>query len=101
MFSNAINIIKNSEDLPEIPSYIKMNKDVDNPRFISDGMNEFERNVKRVGDFLLSGISLVAFSPLFVICYFLVKEKMVALQSLNKNVLAGLDDLSIFINSGL
>lgn len=51
MFSNAINIIKNSEDLPEIPSYIKMNKDVDNPRFIADGMNEFERNVKRVGDF--------------------------------------------------
>lgn len=75
MFSNAINIIRNSEDLPEIPSYIKMNKDVDNPRFIPDGMNELERNVKRVGDFILSGISLVAFSPLFVICYFLVKRE--------------------------
>ena len=57
MFSNAINIIKNSEDLPEIPSYIKMNKDVDNPRFIADGMNEFERNVKRGGDFLLSELA--------------------------------------------
>ena len=27
-----------------IPPYIKMNKDVNNPRFIPDGMNEFERN---------------------------------------------------------
>ena len=27
------------------PPYIKMNKDVNNPRFIPDGMNEFERNI--------------------------------------------------------
>ena len=62
------------EETSQIPSYIKMNSDVNNPRFIADGMNEFERNIKRIGDFLLSGISLIIFSPLFVICYILVKR---------------------------
>ena len=37
--------------------------------FISDGMNAFERNVKRIGDCLLAFIALVVFSPLFLICY--------------------------------
>ena len=63
------------EETSQIPSYIKMNSDVNNPRFIADGMNEFERNIKRIGDFLLSGISLIIFSPLFVICYILVKRE--------------------------
>ena len=52
-----------------IPSYIKWNDDIDNPRFIPDGMNEIERSVKRAGDFVLSAISLLMFSPLFLICY--------------------------------
>ena len=34
--------------------------------FISDGMNAFERNVKRIGDCLLAFIALVVFSPLFL-----------------------------------
>ena len=63
------------EETSQIPSYIKMNSDVNNPRFIADGMNEFERNIKRIGDFLLSGISLIIFSPLFVICYILVRRE--------------------------
>ena len=63
------------EKTSQIPSFIKMNSDVNNPRFIADGMNEFERNIKRIGDFLLSGISLIIFSPLFVICYILVKRE--------------------------
>ena len=50
----------------DIPSYIKWNDDVDNPRFIPDGMNEIERSIKRAGDFVLSGISLLVFSPLFL-----------------------------------
>ena len=37
--------------------------------FISDGMNAFERNVKRIVDCLLAGIALIIFSPLF---YFFV-----------------------------
>ena len=60
---------------PSIPSYIKMNTDVNNPRFIPDGMNEIERNVKRIGDMLLAGISLIVFSPLFLICYILVRRE--------------------------
>lgn len=55
--------------------YVNLNDDVNNPRFIPDGMNELERNVKRVGDMMLAGFSLIVFSPLFAICYFLVKKE--------------------------
>ena len=65
----------NQKKFGDIPSYIKWNDDVDNPRFIPDGMNEIERNIKRIGDFILSGVSLVAFSPLFLICYIAVKKE--------------------------
>lgn len=41
-------------------------------QFISDGMNAFERNVKRVGDCFLAFIALIVFSPLFLICYVVV-----------------------------
>ena len=56
------------------PKY-KLNQDKDDPRYISDGMNEFERNVKRIGDFFLSGICMIVFSPLFLICYILIKRE--------------------------
>ena len=58
-----------------IPSYIKWNDDTHNPRFIPDGMTEIERSVKRAGDFVLSAISLLMFSPLFLICYIAVKKE--------------------------
>ena len=58
-----------------IPPYIKWNDDVNNKRFIPDGMNEFERNVKRTGDFLLAFIALILFSPLFLYCYIMVKKE--------------------------
>ena len=56
------------------PKY-KSNKDNDNPRFISDGMNEIERNIKRIGDMILAAICLIVFSPLFLICYIAVKQE--------------------------
>ena len=56
------------------PKY-KLNQDKDNPRYISDGMNEFERNIKRIVDFFLAGICLIVFSPLFLICYILIKRE--------------------------
>ena len=59
----------------DIPSYIKFNDDIANPRFIPDGMNEIERNIKRIGDFLLSSVSLLVFSPLFLACYIAVKKE--------------------------
>ena len=59
----------------QIPSYIKWNGDKTNPRFIADGMNEFERNIKRIFDFFIAAACLVAFSPLFLICYIAVKKE--------------------------
>lgn len=43
--------------------------------FIYDGMNEVERNIKRVFDFLVAFVALVVFSPLFIVCYFAVKHE--------------------------
>jgi len=45
---------------------------VDN-EFIPDGMNTFERNVKRICDMFLAAILLVVFSPLFLICFIALK----------------------------
>lgn len=58
-----------------IPFGIEFNNNVVERRFIADGMNVFERNVKRAGDCLLAIICLIVFSPLFVVCYFLVKRE--------------------------
>lgn len=65
----------NNNKEKRIPPYIKWNDDVNNKRFISDGMNEFERNVKRTGDFLLALVALILFSPLFLYCYIMVKKE--------------------------
>ena len=43
--------------------------------YVLDGMNEIERNVKRILDFFAAGISLIVFSPLFLVCYILVKRE--------------------------
>lgn len=54
---------------------IKYNDEVNNPRYIRDGMNEMERNIKRIADFSVALCCLVIFSPLFLICYILVKHE--------------------------
>lgn len=41
--------------------------------FIPDGMNSFERNVKRGVDFLIATSCLVIFSPLMLLSYILIK----------------------------
>lgn len=43
--------------------------------FIPDGMNGFERNTKRIADFLTATVALIVFSPLFLICYIAVKRE--------------------------
>ena len=48
---------------------------MNNPRFIPDGMNEVERVTKRIVDFLVALASIIVFSPLFLICYILVKRE--------------------------
>lgn len=58
-----------------ILSNLKYNDDINNKRFIPDGMNEFERNIKRTVDFCAAAVCLLVFSPLFLICYILVKRE--------------------------
>lgn len=45
-----------------------------NYTYIFDGMNAFEREVKRWFDFLFSFIFLILSSPLFLYCYFRIKK---------------------------
>ena len=42
--------------------------------YIYDGMNAFEKEVKRLLDFLLATVCLIVFSPLFLACYIAVKR---------------------------
>ncbi|MDE5570876.1 MAG: sugar transferase [Prevotella sp.] len=53
----------------------KSNTDINNPRFITDGMNELGRNVKRLIDLFTALICLVVFSPLFLACYIAIKHE--------------------------
>ena len=46
-----------------------------NENFIPDGMNAFERNVKRIGDLVIAVVLMIIFSPLFLICYIAVKRE--------------------------
>ena len=55
-----------------IPKY---NDEKGDTRFIEDGMNEVERNIKRITDFVIAAVSLVVFSPLFLICYIAVRRE--------------------------
>ncbi len=41
--------------------------------YINDGMSSFERNIKRIGDFILAFFCLIVFSPLFLICWLAVR----------------------------
>ena len=43
--------------------------------YVLDGMNELERNTKRFFDFFTAIVSLIIFSPLFLVCYILVKRE--------------------------
>lgn len=43
--------------------------------YIVDGMNEFERNLKRLIDLFTALICLVVFSPLMLVCYIAVKRE--------------------------
>ena len=45
-----------------------------NYSYIYDGMNAFEKEVKRWLDFLLAIVALIIFSPLFLVCYIAVKR---------------------------
>ena len=42
--------------------------------YIYDGMNAFEKEVKRAIDFLTALICIIIFSPLFLACYIAIKR---------------------------
>lgn len=46
-----------------------------NDESIFDGMNVFERNVKRIGDCIIAIVLMILFSPLFLVCYVAVKRE--------------------------
>lgn len=52
-----------------------MEQTINNNQFIGDGMNAFERNVKRSVDCFLALLALIIFSPLFLICYIAVRRE--------------------------
>ena len=43
--------------------------------YVLDGMNELERNTKRIFDFFIALFCLIIFSPLFLVCYLAVKRE--------------------------
>jgi lipopolysaccharide/colanic/teichoic acid biosynthesis glycosyltransferase len=44
-------------------------------KYIPDGMNAFERNVKRIVDCFAAFFALIIFSPIMLICYIAVKRE--------------------------
>jgi len=46
-----------------------------NSDYIYDGMNELERDFKRLVDLVTAAVCLVVFSPLFLICYIAVRRE--------------------------
>ncbi len=46
-----------------------------NYTYIYDGMNAFEREVKRWFDFIMALIFIILSSPLFIICYLIIKHE--------------------------
>jgi lipopolysaccharide/colanic/teichoic acid biosynthesis glycosyltransferase len=43
--------------------------------YVLDGMSEFERYIKRFIDFITAFACIILFSPLFLVCYILVKRE--------------------------
>lgn len=49
--------------------------DIPKGEFIADGMSVIAQYTKRFSDFILSGLAIIIFSPLYLICYILVKRE--------------------------
>ena len=53
-----------------LPAHVIQGEEIE---FIPDGMNAFERNVKRIFDLMVATFCLIVFSPLFLLSYILIK----------------------------
>ena len=54
---------------------LSLNKEKCDTRFIEEGNTGISRSLKRFTDFVVAVICLVVFSPLFLICYIMVKRE--------------------------
>lgn len=82
-----------------IPLFVKINNmEQQTDVFIPDGMNAFQRNVKRVGDCLIAFVALIVFSPLFLYCYLAVKREDGGQLFSSRNESAVSGNLFIFIS---
>ncbi len=70
---DAAQFILEDEETPKAKIAAEQTPAMDTIPFIPDGMNSFERNGKRIVDLCISGICLVVFSPLFLLCYIAIK----------------------------
>ena len=52
-----------------------VSKQVPKDRYIPDGMSSFSRNVKRLFDCLAAFVAMIVFSPLYLVCYVLIKRE--------------------------
>ena len=53
----------------------KVSAEVPHDRFIPDSMSTFARYIKHAGDVFIAFLCLVVFSPLFLICYIMIKRE--------------------------
>ena len=78
-YSDYLRWIKKIQEENAAPAPIvistRVSEFVPKARFIKDNMSSFARNVKRLGDFFLATMALIVFSPLFLICYILVRHE--------------------------
>lgn len=51
----------------------RVSDDIPKDCYICDNMSSFSRNMKRIGDCLLALVTMIIFSPLFLICYIAVR----------------------------
>lgn len=68
----ALHILQD-ENLVDNKVHVKGMPKMDLIPFIPDGMNAFERNTKRILDCIGAGLLLLVFSPVFLLCYIVIK----------------------------
>ena len=64
-----IKVIDDAEIVTPVSQFVPKNT------FIVDGMSSPVRYLKRLSDFILSFIAMIIFSPLYLICYILIKRE--------------------------
>lgn len=58
-----------------VTTYVGSDLETKPKAYVHDGMNSLERILKRTIDFVMALISLIVFSPLFLICYIAVRRE--------------------------